>query len=87
MIAVELARVLEQAIPHVKARATSLGGFVVVASYWREGHAHPIVIKDTTEFGLLMAFLEQKAEQAGRPLAPLGRMIEDGRAKETVYQH
>jgi len=82
MVAIELARLLEQGVPSVKARAVGLeGGFVVVALCWRKGKAHPIIIKDTTEFALLLAFLEIKAEKAGRPLAPVDRAIEERRVR------
>jgi hypothetical protein len=87
MVAIELARMLEQGVPHVKARAVGLGGgFVVLASFLRSGKAHPIAIKDTTEFSLLMYFLEQQAEQAGKPFIT-GKVMEDDRAKEPVYQY
>ncbi len=92
MVAIELARLLEQGVPSVKARAVGLSsGFAVVALCWSRGKAHPIIIKDTTEFSLLLAFLELKAEQAGRPLAPVGRTIEERRVRiderEPVYQY
>jgi len=92
MVAIELARLLEQGVPSVKARAIGIESrFVVVALCWRKGKAHPIIIRDTTEFALLLAFLEVKAEQAGRPLTPANRAIEERRVRiderEEVYQY
>ncbi len=92
MVAIELAKMLEQGVPHVKARPISLGRrSAVVATFWRGGRAYPIIIRDTTEFSLLLAFLQLKSEQAGRPLEPLSRTIEEKRVmvdeREAVYQY